>query len=167
MILNFCFPSIITCSPGTVSSLHYVPVDSSELLCHNKLSTILITSTAFHASLSSLLNQFCICCRPPNMWWCHSHWSQFLNPVSSSITWWCCEQYWTSHQKDRKEFALLSRSSCCLSSSRMSSQLGLLHGILTYQEEPCPFSVVQSWWRRTPKPKNLPKHHNDLNIMFL
>ena len=30
MILNFCFSSIISCSPSTVSSLHYVPVDSSE-----------------------------------------------------------------------------------------------------------------------------------------
>ena len=45
--------------------------------------------------------------------------------------------------KDRNEYTLFSRSSCFLFSSRMSSQLALLHGTLKYQKETVPFSVVQ------------------------
>lgn len=73
-----------------------------ELPCHNKLSTVLppLPSTS---DLWSLLYQSCICCRPPNVGWCHFNWFHFLKTVSSSTTWCCCAQFWTSHKKDRKD----------------------------------------------------------------
>ena len=107
-----------------------------------------------------------ICCRPPNVGWCHFNWFQFLKPVSFSTTWSCCEQFWTSHKKDRKDFASLSRSSCFFPFTDV-----LLTCPLAWHTQVSgrtyAFSRVQSRWRCPTKSKSLPKHYNELNIMLL